>query len=319
MMRETFSLCPECRKRIPATYVEQGGCVHMQKECPEHGAFKPLIARHGRHFWDLMGLYDRLHASFPYPPDAFESCAFTTTLRCNLQCPICFAGDHARIMPLEQSLDQVAKGLEVIRGRGMMFKIHGGEPTLREDLADIIRMVRESGNYPVLVTNAIKLDDFEYFKALKDSGLYAIGPSFDTLTDDRIYEGMRGRPLVEQRKKVLENVRRLGLKLLVFFVAVKGFNEDQFPAILEMTREYPEMYKVIFLGYMHRGHRGFSEANEYTADETWEAVVRHTDVFDSLDEFDDTVPTADAAAGGFFGTFGPVFERNSRWSERGEM
>jgi len=40
--------------------------------------------------------------------------------------------------------------------------------------------------------------------------------------------------------------------------------------------------------------------------------------FDSLDEFDDTVPTADdAAAGGFFGTFGPVFERNSRWSERG--
>ena len=42
--------------------------------------------------------------------------------------------------------------------------------------------------------------------------------------------------------------------------------------------------------------------------------------FDSLDEFDDTVPTADdAAAGGFFGTFGPVFERNSRWSERGEM
>ena len=42
--------------------------------------------------------------------------------------------------------------------------------------------------------------------------------------------------------------------------------------------------------------------------------------FDSLDEFDDTVPTAaDAAVGGFFGTFGPVFERNSRWSERGEM
>jgi len=40
--------------------------------------------------------------------------------------------------------------------------------------------------------------------------------------------------------------------------------------------------------------------------------------FDSLDDFDDTVPTAaDAAAGGFLETFGPVFERNSRWSERG--
>eukprot|EP00967_Tisochrysis_lutea_P132727 scaffold232114_cov27-Tisochrysis_lutea.AAC.2 len=40
--------------------------------------------------------------------------------------------------------------------------------------------------------------------------------------------------------------------------------------------------------------------------------------FDSLDEFDDTIPTAaEASAGDFFQVFGPVFERNSRWSERG--
>ena len=38
--------------------------------------------------------------------------------------------------------------------------------------------------------------------------------------------------------------------------------------------------------------------------------------FDSLDEFDDSIPSFDAASGDdFLQTFAPVFARNSRWSE----
>ena len=284
VLRETVSLCPVCRKRIPASAVEADGSVYMLKECPEHGPFRTLIARYSSYYKDLMRLYGLLRKHFPYRRDVIESCAFTTTLDCNMKCPICFAGDENRIMPHEQSLPEIEKNLEVIRGKGIMFKVHGGEPTLREDLHEIIRLVRDSGNYPVLVTNAMKLDDFDYLNSLKESGLYAIGPWFDTRADDGIYERMRGKPLVRQREMVLENVRRVGLKFLAFFVCVKGVNEDQLPGILEMTREYSGLYKVIVLAYMHRGSRGFSEENEYTADETWEVVVRSTDVFSSLDE-----------------------------------
>ncbi len=283
-IRETYSLCPVCRMRIPAVVVEDGGSVYMEKECPEHGSFRPLIAKYAHYYRDLARLYGLLRKHFPTRPTAVESCAFTATLDCNLKCPICFAGDEDRVMPREMPLSEIEEKLIPIRGAGIMFKLHGGEPTLRKDLPEIIRLVRSSGNYPVLVTNALKLDDFDYLTSLKEHGLYAIAPSFDARHDDSIYERMRGRPLAGQREELLKNARRLGLKLMIFFVAVKGVNEDQLSAILEMTREYPELYKVIVLAYMHRGCRGFSEENEYTADETWELVVDATNVFSSLEE-----------------------------------
>ena len=37
--------------------------------------------------------------------------------------------------------------------------------------------------------------------------------------------------------------------------------------------------------------------------------------FDSLDEFDDSIPSFDAGTDDFQATFAPVFERNARWSE----
>jgi len=284
IIRTTNSLCPECKKLIPAVLVEDNGAVYMEKSCPDHGEFRPRVAKYARFYKDMANLYKLLSTPFPYKRDKTESCAFTTTLRCNMKCPICFAGDENRIMPHEMTLDEVKEQLEVIRDQGVMFKVHGGEPTVRDDIADIIRLVRESGNYPVMVTNTLKLEDFEYLKKLKESGLYAIGPSLDTLDDDAIYEQMRGMPLIAQRKKVLENLRKLDLKFLVFFVCLKGLNEDQLPKIMAMTRDYPEMYKVIVLAYMHRGHQGFSEDNEYTADETWDTIVNNSNLFSSVDE-----------------------------------
>ncbi|MEA1929160.1 MAG: radical SAM protein [Candidatus Auribacterota bacterium] len=283
-IRETHSLCPVCRKRIPALLVEDGGSIFMEKTCPEHGPFRPLIAKYAHYYRDLARLYGLLRKHFPSRSTAVESCAFTATLDCNMNCPICFAGDEGRIMPPEMPLAEVEEKLIPIRGDGIMFKLHGGEPTLRKDLPEIIRRVRKSGNYPVLVTNALKLDDFDYFNTLKESGLYAIAPSFDARHDDTIYEKMRGRPLAGLREELLKNARRLGLKIMVFFVALRGVNDDQLPAILRMTREYPEIYKIIVLAYMHRGCRGFSEENEYTADETWDLVVDASDVFLDRDE-----------------------------------
>jgi len=284
LIKKIHSLCPVCRLRIPAVVVEDDGLVYMEKECPVHGFFRPLIARYARYYQDLARLYGLLRKHFPIRPDAVESCALTATLDCNLSCPICFAGDEERVMPREMPLSEIEEKLVPIRGSGIMFKLHGGEATLRKDLPDIIRLVRKSGNYPVLVTNSLKLHDFDYLKSLKKSGLYAVGTWFDTVDDDNIYKKMRGAPLVEQRGKVLENIRRIGLRLMVFFVSVRGVNDGQLAGILKMARENPEIYKIIVLAYMHRGCRGFSEENEYTADETWDLVVDASDVFSGRGE-----------------------------------
>ena len=37
MPKETQSLCPECKKVVPARIFESEGKVLMEKTCPEHG------------------------------------------------------------------------------------------------------------------------------------------------------------------------------------------------------------------------------------------------------------------------------------------
>jgi len=68
-----------------------------------------------------------------------------------------------------------------------------------------------------------------------------------------------------------------------------------------------------------------SEGTEEEGDEMFKAITDAFELlsnpkkrrdFDSLDEFDDSIPSFDAASGeDFLQTFAPVFERNSRWSE----
>lgn len=41
----TFSLCPECLRKIPASYVSVGSDVWMEKHCPEHGGFRTIVWR----------------------------------------------------------------------------------------------------------------------------------------------------------------------------------------------------------------------------------------------------------------------------------
>jgi len=284
IIRETVSLCPVCRRKLPADLVEEDGAVFMEKTCPEHGPFRVRIGKYPRHYRDLMGLYRLLQEHFPYRRDRIESCAFTTTLRCNMNCPICFAADKGRVMPPEMPLAEIREKLRPIWGRGISFKLTGGESTTRSDLGEIIRLIRLSGNFPIAVTNARRLEDLDYLQALANCGLYAVAPWFDATDSDDVYEKMRGEPLLEKREQVLENVRRTGLKLIVFFVCVRGVNDDQLPGILALTRRHPELFKINVMGYMHRGSRGFGRENEYLSDELWDAIVASSELFSSLDE-----------------------------------
>jgi len=67
-----------------------------------------------------------------------------------------------------------------------------------------------------------------------------------------------------------------------------------------------------------------SEAAEEEGDEMFKAITDAFELlstpkkrrdFDSLDEFDDSIPSFDAAGDDFLQVFAPVFTRNSRWSE----
>jgi radical SAM protein with 4Fe4S-binding SPASM domain len=102
--------------------------------------------------------------SAPYRMD------LAVTYRCNNKCLHCYAGGPRETKELTtQEWILVIKKLFDLGIPQVVFT--GGEPTLRDDLAELIAETQKVGLVSGLVTNGRKLKDEVYFKSLVDAGL----------------------------------------------------------------------------------------------------------------------------------------------------
>lgn len=96
------------------------------------------------------------------------------TKRCNLHCPVCFASAGESQEKGDPSICEIEKQFDFLMEHGGPFNIQlsGGEPTMRDDLPEIIRMGREKGfTFFQLNTNGIRLaEEEEYARKLKKAG-----------------------------------------------------------------------------------------------------------------------------------------------------
>ena len=62
------------------------------------------------------------------------------TKRCNMHCPVCFASAGECLENSDPSIDEIEKQYDFLMDHGGPFNIQlsGGEPTMREDLPEII-------------------------------------------------------------------------------------------------------------------------------------------------------------------------------------
>jgi len=105
------------------------------------------------------------------------------------------------------------------------IQLSGGEPTVRDDLPQIVRMGVELG-FPFIQvnTNGIRMaKDEAYVKALKEAGLNSIFLQFDGV-DDAIYEHLRGKALFEVKCKAIENCRKFGIGVVLVPTIVPHVN-----------------------------------------------------------------------------------------------
>ena len=114
------------------------------------------------------------------------------TSRCNMACTFCYnikmpesqIGDLTMARYKKFIDDGASAGLKAVNLNGL------GEPTLRDDLCEMISYAKERGILEVMFhTNASKMSD-DYANALIDSGLDKIIFSVDS-PDRETYEGMR--------------------------------------------------------------------------------------------------------------------------------
>jgi uncharacterized radical SAM superfamily Fe-S cluster-containing enzyme len=163
------------------------------------------------------------------------------TNRCNLKCPVCFANAAAAGYVYEPSQQQVQAMLQNLRRNSPVpataLQFSGGEPTIREDLPELIKMAKDLGFRHVEVnTNGIRLArSVEYCKTLDEAGVSTIYLQFDGLTDD-VYKFTRGVDLLETKMKAIENCRKAGVNSIVLVVTlVKGVNDNQLGDIIRFA------------------------------------------------------------------------------------
>lgn len=247
----TESICPECLKVIPGEKVLRKNGIYLEKICPEHGAFEALIWEGSRESYEAWGSEVQPADRVPKVRAAEKGCPYDcglceaherrgccvlleVTSRCNLNCPVCFAeagGPDSRDVPMEELRQQ----MEYLMSHGGPFnlQISGGEPTVREDLPEIIRMGKEIGfTFFQLNTNGLRLaEEAGYAKTLKEAGLSCVFLQFDGV-DDAVYQVLRGCALWEKKQAAIDACERAGLGVILVPVITPGVNEDQVGKIL---------------------------------------------------------------------------------------
>lgn len=310
---ETRALCPECMKTIPADKVVEGDCVYIVKTCPEHGTWKVKIWSGAEQY---QSLYD--YAAVPSVPPRFavkdmkdcphdcglcdrhlqHSClnVVEVTNHCNLNCPVCFATANGCGYDFHPDMETVRGMLQTVVDyvdSPRCVQLSGGEPTVRDDLPEIVRMAKSMGIEHIEVnTNALRIArDFDYLVALKEAGVNDFYMQFDGIDDD-IYVKTRGRPLFEIKKRAIENCAKVGIGVTLVVTTVPGVNLDRVGDIIRFAAaNVPTVKGVHFqpIAYFGRYPIEPADENRVTLPELAAAIEEQTAGMLKADNF---IPTS---------------------------
>ncbi len=253
LIKRTRSLCPACNIALDAEIVEEEGKIWLKRICPDHGVFRNL-------YWSDAVLYHRFDKynalgdgianpqnTTASPDSCPAACGLCTnhhsetllanidlTNRCNLDCDFCFANARACGFIYEPDFDEVVAMLKLLRSQRPVpapaVQFSGGEPTMRDDLLDIIRKAKELGFPQVQVaSNGIKLaNDPDFAQKLKDTGLNTIYLHFDGISKET-------NPYLTLHLKAIENLKRVRLGVVLVPTVIRGRNDHELGDIIRFA------------------------------------------------------------------------------------
>jgi GTP 3',8-cyclase len=183
-----------------------------------------------------------------------RSLRLSVTDRCNLRCNYCMPEENYVWLPREELLtfEEIARLVEVFTSLGVTdVRLTGGEPLLRRDLPNLIRMLAENPRIHdlALTTNGVLLS--EHAEALRKAGLHRVTMSLDTLRPER-FLALTGR---DTHAQVLEGIAAAGragfTKSKIDAVVIRGVNDDELGDLIEYGRG--ARAEVRFIEYMDVG------------------------------------------------------------------
>ncbi len=293
-IRETWSVCPVCLKKIPAVLTEnKEQVIFLEKNCKEHGAFCLPVWKGN------FDYHDWIVRELPMSAEESDNCSgdcrmcgshgqgtccviLEVTKSCNLRCPWCFArGGEDGEMP---SFDRLRKDIDRITevAGDPLLQLSGGEPTLRDDLPELVKYAKKAGcSYTQINTNGIRLaGDEAYVKALAEAGLDIVFLQFDGV-DDQVYQTLRGRPLLDIKYQAIRNCDKYRIGVTLVPTIVRGVNDDRTGDIIRAAiKLFPAVRSVHFqpVTYLGRYPGQTQPEDRYTLDELMVDLVGQTGI-----------------------------------------
>jgi len=247
-LAETTSLCPTCLERVPGRYEARNGAVHLARTCPDHGTTSREVWGSLDH-WEWAGDLDPDYgADGDLTVDGDHAClaVVEVTQDCNLSCSYCFAGSGPG--GKQRASEDVVALLEVVREEAgtRPIQFSGGEPTVRNDLPELVERATEMGFEHVQVnTNGIRIAREDgYARRLADAGVTALYLQFDGLTAET-YEQIREVDLVPEKRAAIEACREADLPVVLVPTVVPGVNDDELGAIVRFGLDNSDVVESI--------------------------------------------------------------------------
>lgn len=175
----------------------------------------------------------------------------SVTDRCNFRCSYCMPPEGLEWLPKGQILhyEEIARLVGVFAALGVRsVKVTGGEPTVRADLPDLVRMLRATGPDLELsmTTNGYLLDRLA--GPLAGAGLDRITVSLDSLLRHRFEEMTRRDAFLRVLEGIGHAVEAGLTPVKINCVVIGGTNDDEVLSFAEWSRETG--HPVRFIEYM---------------------------------------------------------------------
>lgn len=215
ILKRTISLCPECYREIPAAIVDCG-TIRMVKECPEHGIFNATMEK------------DRLfYLSTQHPAsDLYAGHFVDVTTRCNMKCQYCYFPCGDADIPTKLIIN------ECLVNNGP-YILTGGEPTVRDDLPDLMEKISKIG--PVhLISNGRAFADSQYLSecakfAFQDDFCSYVNVSFHG--DEKVF------------CEAMQSVEYLGLRLSSILFVIDDV--EQIGDVVRYAKKYKDHCGIV--------------------------------------------------------------------------
>ncbi len=309
-IKKTKSLCPECLDIVDATVYEDQDKIMIKKECKVHGKFENTYWSSSEKYY-IASDYDYMGKGVENPSTSVEgdcpsNCGLCNeheshtilglidvTNRCNLLCPVCFANAAVSKKLYEPSYEEIRQMLRNLRNNKPVpapaIQYAGGEPTMRKDLVDLVKLATEEGfTHVQIATNGLKLaSNPELPGELKEAGLNTVYLQFDGVTEES-YIKIRNRDLLSIKLEAIENCRKGGMGIVLVPTLIKGINDAQVGEIIRFAAENIDVIRgVVFQPVAFAGRTPSEEVENQriTVPDFEELVEEQTDSQIKVEDF----------------------------------